>query len=221
MRVRPPGRIEEDQVARRDLVGVDRHAAAAHVGGRARQVHVGRATDHVAHEPAAVEAAGRRVAAPAIGHADQAHRLDRDFFLADAVVDEFREIGGRRERARRRDRHAGRARCRLRRHAGAGRKQRNDGDGNPDSKHERRNGRGAPVIRMTTDRPDGRRSGGACATIPENLLEVSRVNRCCFRNSALSTFPTPKIKRRSGVERRQASEAGRLAGAMRYRMSDA
>lgn len=66
---------------------------------------IGRAADHVAHEPAAVEAARRRVAAPAIRDADEAHRLDRDFFLADAVVDEFREIGRRREGARRRDLH--------------------------------------------------------------------------------------------------------------------
>src|ERR1700758_4252739 len=89
--MRPPRRVEENQIARRDFVGFDGIAARAHIGRRARQVHGSRALHDVVYESAAIETAIRRIAAPAIGHADEAHRLNGDFLTPDAVIDETGE----------------------------------------------------------------------------------------------------------------------------------
>lgn len=90
VRVRSAGRIEEYEVARCDLVGFDRLAAAAHIGCRSRQVDIGRAAHYISHQAAAIESAIGRVAAPTIGDADEAHGFDRNLFPANAVIDEPR-----------------------------------------------------------------------------------------------------------------------------------
>ena len=94
MRMRPARRVEENQVAGGNFVGFNRFTAHAHVRGRARQVHRCRPIHHIAHEPAAIETCLRRIAAPAIRHAHERHRLDGNFLASDAVIDEIREAGG-------------------------------------------------------------------------------------------------------------------------------
>src|SRR5690606_26796458 len=73
---------EEHQVAGRELAAVDDFASARHVARDARQVDADGRAEHVADQPAAIEAVGGG-AAPAVGRAQQRQRT------LDHLVDAF------------------------------------------------------------------------------------------------------------------------------------
>ena len=74
---RPAHRIEEHEIARLQLASREpsrRHGSSS--SARRGERHAERVLEHVTHEATAIQAGIRRVAAPAIAHADHVERAD-------------------------------------------------------------------------------------------------------------------------------------------------